>query len=314
MIRSLLLLLLLPQAVPPSEGVYVAVGYGGRRLVSRDGVAWEISAEWAVDGKDDSNNLISVAYGKGRFVAVGGGGWTRETQAGHILVSKDGREWTEARKAPNRISPIVFGDDRFVAGASDKSLLWSEDGETWKPGGRIDYKDWAFWFRRCAHGNGTFVFMGNHGKDQKAYWCAVSRNAESIDHFATDLPVVAGLAFGAGLFVTVGAEGLVQTSADGREWKRQTIANAGDFQQLAWTPKGFLAVGKKVAFTSADGQTWTALSKKPPCHLLWADATITIGTTWPGQMWNSTDGTTWTKGAGMTPNGINEVVYGAVGK
>jgi len=309
--RLLFLLLLLPAQ---NEGVYVGVGYGGRRLVSRDGIAWDISAEWGVDGKDDSNNLISIAYGKGRFVAVGGGGWTRETQAGHILLSKDGRTWTEVQKAPNRISPVVFGGGRFVAGGSDRVLLRSLDGETWTGGGKIEFKDWAFWFRRGVYGNGVFVFMGNHGKDQKAYWCAVTKTGDAIDYFQTDLPVASGLAFGAGLFVTVGAEGSVATSKDGRDWQRQTVADAGDFQQLAWTPKGFIAVGKKTAFSSADGLTWTALPKRAPCHILWADEKITIGTTWPGQMWSSTDGASWTKGAALTPNGMNQVVYGTIGK
>jgi hypothetical protein len=319
MIRALLLLLLalssvegLFSAAPPDgDGVYVGVGYGGRRLVSKDGVAWEISEEWAVDGKDDSNNLISIAYGKGVFVAVGGGGWTRETQAGHILVSKDGRAWTEVKKVANRVSPVVFGGGRFVAGASDKTLLWSEDGETWKDGGKIDYKDWAFWFRRGAYGNGTFLLLGNHGKDQKAYWAAASKNGETVDHFEKDLPVFNGLAFGAALFVGVGAEGLVLTSKDGRDWQKQTVTDAGDFQQLAWTPKGFVAVAKKGAFASADGLTWTPLPKRIPCHILWADERISIGTTWPGQMWSSTDGAEWTKGAKMTPNGMNQVVYGS---
>jgi hypothetical protein len=311
MLRLLLVLLLLPAQ---TEGVYVGVGYGGRRLVSRDGINWEISSEWAVDGKDDSNNLMSIAYGKGRFVAVGGGGWTRETQAGHILLSRDGRSWTEVRKAPNRINPVVFGGGRFVAGGSDRVLLWSENGETWTAGGKIEFKDWAFWFRRGLYGNGVFLLMGNHGKDQKAYWAAVTKNGQAIDHFQTDLPVVNGLAFGAGLFVAVGGDGLVMTSKDGREWKRQTVADAGDFEQLAWTPKGFVAVSKKSAFTSADGLTWTALPKRAPCHVLWADEKISIGTTWPGQMWSSADGSTWAKGAPLTPNGMNQVVYGEVGK
>jgi len=311
MTRFLLALLLLPMAAP-DQGVYVGVGYGGRRLVSRDGIAWEISAEWGVNGGDDSNNLMSLATGKGVFVAVGGGGWTRETQAGHILLSRDGRTWTEVRKAPNRINPVVFGNGRFVAGGSDRVLLWSQDGETWTAGGRIDFKDWAFWFRRGVFGNGTFVLMGNHGKDQKSYWCATTRDGTAIDHFETGMPVVAGLAFGAGLFVAVGAEGLVMTSKDGQAWQRQTVSEAGDFQQLAWTPKGFVGVGKKGAFSSADGLTWTALPKRIPCHLLWADDKVAIGTTWPGQMWSSTDGATWTKGAALTPNGMNEVVYGAV--
>src|SRR5688572_32085778 len=33
-------------------------------------------------------------------------------------------------------------------------------------------------------------------------------------------------------------------------FRSRPIADAGDFQQLAWTPKGFVAMGKKTAFTS----------------------------------------------------------------
>ena len=82
--------------------VWVAVGYGGRRMSSTDGVKWEITAEWAEKGGDDSNNLMGLAYGLGKFVAVGGGGWSRETQGGHILVSKDGRDGREIGRASCR--------------------------------------------------------------------------------------------------------------------------------------------------------------------------------------------------------------------
>jgi hypothetical protein len=69
-----------------ADGIYVAVGYGGRRMTSRDGQTWENVTQWADKGADDWNNLIGLAYGKGKFVCVGGGGWSRDTQAGHILV------------------------------------------------------------------------------------------------------------------------------------------------------------------------------------------------------------------------------------
>src|SRR5271165_2966513 len=71
-------------------GIFVAVGYGGRRMSSRDGITWQNVLQWADKGADDSNNLISIAFGKGKFVAVGGGGWSRDSQAGHVLVSTDG--------------------------------------------------------------------------------------------------------------------------------------------------------------------------------------------------------------------------------
>ena len=72
------------------DGIFVAVGYGGRRMASRDGQTWEHIQQWADKGADDLNNLMGLAFGKGKFVCVGGGGFSRETQGGHILVSTDG--------------------------------------------------------------------------------------------------------------------------------------------------------------------------------------------------------------------------------
>ena len=41
-----------------AEEVFTAVGYGGRRMVSTDGLNWQITAEWAQTGGDDGNNLM----------------------------------------------------------------------------------------------------------------------------------------------------------------------------------------------------------------------------------------------------------------
>ena len=110
---------------------WVAVGYGGRRMISNDGVKWEVTAEWAEKGGDDSNNLMGLAYGFGKFVAVGGGGFSKDKQGEHVVVSKDGREWKEVHSEPFRVSPVVFSGKRFVAGGTERSLLFSYDDETW---------------------------------------------------------------------------------------------------------------------------------------------------------------------------------------
>ena len=68
-------LLLSSLALASAADTWVAVGYGGRRMISHDGIKWEITAEWAENGGDDSNNLMGLAFGLGKFVSVGGGGW-----------------------------------------------------------------------------------------------------------------------------------------------------------------------------------------------------------------------------------------------
>ena len=88
----------------------MAVGQGGRILLSQDGRAWvEAPANTSTD-------LTAVAYGEGRFVAVGWG-----TAA---LTSTDGRSWTpEDLGGYYVLRDVVFGNGRFVAVADSGRVL-----------------------------------------------------------------------------------------------------------------------------------------------------------------------------------------------
>jgi hypothetical protein len=309
---------------PPAKAalprLFVAVGYGGRRMSSMDGINWENVQQWADKGADDSNKLISVVFGKGKFLAVGGGGWSRETQAGHILVSVDGANWREVKKMPFRVSPILFDGNRFVAGGPDRQLLWSDDGESWIAGAQVELPKeipkWAFWFRHGASAPGAFVFVGNADKGQKTWWCLTTHDGKTAASFATDLPEVKSVQFGAGKFLLVSADALY-TSADGQKWTREETAPADSFRGVVWTGREFFLTGKQSTYTSADGLAWKPFGKPSPCNVLWSDGSLFIGSGWPGQMWHSTDGLKWTKDAQPMPGmGINQIAYGmpAAGK
>src|SRR4051812_7673382 len=229
------------------DGLYVAVGYGGRRMTSRDGKTWENVQQWVDEGKDDSNNLMSIAFGKGKFVCVGGGGWTKETQAGHILVSTDGKEWRETAKYPFRVNPILFLGDRFVAGGPSKQLLTSTDAETWTESEKVtlpaEIPGYAFWFRSGAAGNGIFAFMGNAGKDQKIWWCLTTRDGKKIENLSLTAPGTKGLAFGAGKFVAVNADAIF-TSADAKTWQPVSAPPQDELKGIVWTGQQFVVSGK----------------------------------------------------------------------
>ena len=175
----------------PRRGAFVAVGYGGRRLYSADGVAWEIAAEWQANGGDDSNNLMGLTFGKGNFVAVGGGG-AGKTGGGHILVSSDGKAWREVKSFSSRVNPVLFGDGRFVAGGPDRRLLWSDDAETWHDGPAIGNTA-ASHFRHGAAGNGRFLFVGNGRKptskteSTEIHWAVSSRDGTAVESEIDDL-------------------------------------------------------------------------------------------------------------------------------
>ncbi len=315
LLRSLYLLVLaclplLAQAEDKTKEVFVAVGYGGRRLVSHDAREWKIAAEWKENGGDDSNNLLGVVFAEDKFVAVGGGGGGK-TGKGHVLVSADGVAWREVHTLPNRVHPINHGNGRFVAGGVNRKLLWSDDGETWHEGAQIEFPR-ATHFRQGAFGNGRFLLIGNNGGNSTPYWCATTKDGETIASEVTDLPAVRGLAFGGERFVIVGENGVLQSSADGQKWEDHRVDETHDLSWVVWDGAQFIAGGHPQAYASADGRTWKAHTERIACHVLWADGQRAIGTSWPGQMWHWRAGGRWEKAASLTPNGINQGARGVV--
>ena len=292
------------------KGVFVAVGYGGRRMKSTDGKTWKITAEWAQPGKDDKNNLMGLVHAEGKFVAVGGGGGGK-TGGGHILVSLDGVKWKHVYEAKNRINPIIYGKGRFVVGGPRRQLLWSEDGEKWNLGAKIEEKV-ATHFRHGVFGNGVFVLVGNHGGGGPPYWCAVSPDGESISHVRTDMPSIRSIAFGAGRFVIVGEGGVRISSTDGKSWHKHHADKSENFRWVLWTGKTFLAGGGKNVYSSGNGQEWGLTKLTFRGSPKWTDGQRFISTSWPGRMYFSADGKMWEKSPPLTANGINKVVFGVL--
>jgi hypothetical protein len=58
-----LLALVVCNAGAADAGLFVAVGYGGRRITSYDGVAWENDQRWSDEAKDNDDVLFNVAFG-----------------------------------------------------------------------------------------------------------------------------------------------------------------------------------------------------------------------------------------------------------
>ena len=304
-------------AAPPPGGVYVAVGYGGRRLRSTDGENWDIAAEWGTDGGDNRDNLISVAYGNGMFVAVGGGVTDKNGPGGRILTSADGKDWKELPGWKFRVHPVLFGNGRFVAGGPDYRLLRSTDGASWEPGGKIADTA-ATHFRMGAFGNGLFVLAGNgrRSEQKEIHWVVVSKDGTAIETERTDLPPIRAMTFGSGRFVVVGPDGLRLSSTirQGNIWEHEVREAKVDLESVVWTGKEFFTAGGGKGYSSTDGKTWKPWPAPVPCTVLLADTArgVWIGSSWPGQMWSSADGLEWKRAKPMTPDGINSAAYAEI--
>ncbi len=318
--RCLLLLLawLTLLNVSQADDLWLAVGYGGRRMISTDGHNWKVTAEWAQPGGDDGHNLMSAVYAQDKFVVVGGGGGG-PSGAGHILVSSDGVEWKETYKDKARINPVVYGNGRFIVGTSSYpagKLMWSSDAQKWETGGAIQTKGLTH-FRHGAFGNGVFLLVGNgriknaEGQDQEVHWAITTRDGETMLSERTDLMAHGRIEFGAGRFVMLSHDGVLLSSADGRKWDQPKLAGTSKPSWLIWDAHGkrFLLGNYQTGWESKDGITWTAGGMKASTDIRWTDGQRFIGVGWPGKhMWFSPDGKSWEKSPELPPNGINVVV------
>jgi hypothetical protein len=298
--RALVLALLaaLPVGAQESDArtpIFVAVGYGGRRASSKDGVHWEHDQELAPNGGDDWTLLCDVAFGKGVFVAVGGGDNYAPYQ-----VTRDGKTWKEIRPGwKGRIGHIAFGNGRFVAGGG--RLSWSEDGETWKQGVKIPFEKGVH-LRHIVFGNGVFVGAGDCWDKEAAWYRVVSPDGESVTHFETGKLPVRGITFGAGRFVAVQGDGSIESSTDGKSWERNEIEPDKGNYSILWTGKQFVVSGGKLGLVSPDGLTWTKTASRIPVSPLAGGGGVYVGGSWKRGLWTSQDALTW-KQSSLTDNG-----------
>lgn len=266
--------------------LFVAVGYGGRRASSADGLHWENDQELAPNGGDDWNLICDIAFGKGTFVAVGGG-----DKVAPYWVTRDGKTWREIRPAwKGRIGHIAFGNGRFVAGGS--TFSFSEDGENWKLGAKIPFEGGVH-LRHIVFGNGVFVGAGDCWRKDSKWYRVVTPDGERVDFFEAGRSAVRGLAFGAGRFVAVNADGSIDSSTDGKEWEPSEIEPDRDRGSVLWTGRQFVVSGGKAALLSPDGRSWTRTNVRIPCSPLAAGDGVFVGGSWKHGLWTSADALSW---------------------
>lgn len=143
---------------PGDSGEYQAVVWNDQGTATSDVAEVTVRVAGALDRwiwrspLPQGNDLADVAYGNGRFVAVGSRGGT--------VVSTNGVDWADAHRAGdagNR-SALAFGNGVFVA-SEDGALSVSSNGVDWQAinvGLGIDL--YAY---QVAFGNGRFVVRLN---------------------------------------------------------------------------------------------------------------------------------------------------------
>lgn len=263
--------------VAPKEGLFVAVGYGGRRAISKDGITWTNDVADVPKGGDDEYLLRDVGYGAGSFVSVG---W-------HVKTAPDAITWTDAGKMGQWLGGIAYGKGKWVAAGGYGRRAYSTDGKTWK-----DAADGGL--------HGAFRGLTFGGASGEERWVAVGdggRRSVSTDGIAWEEGTgdgAAGLgevAYGGGTFVAIGGKTVLR-STDGKAWKSSPVAI--DLDSLAWDGTRFVAVGSGKALASTDGASWMEIGSGASGNLAYGNG-VFVAAAWGGAVFRSTDGATWTK-------------------
>lgn len=258
------------------NGSLVVVGPDGRAGQSKDGVGWR--------SLQLHSGAQSIAFGKGRFVSVGG------TQ---VSTSEDGLHWKQ-QKAPAALQSVVFQDGLWLA--RGKQSWSSEDGLAWKKAPAAKVQELPKGARSLAFSGSSYVAVGKGGllltsSDGSRWQPGLSKVAHSWTQvaylngrmlavgqagMATSAdglnwqdcgPKVGswlnGCAYGNGTYVVAGEGGLLLTSSDLSVWNGQPNWKYPGFGAVGFGAGRFVAAGRvqrgagELYVTSSDGRSWT---------------------------------------------------------
>jgi len=194
------------------------------------------SSSWTAITGIPFGSIKDIAYGNGKFVAVG---CSTDEKEGRMAYSTDGINWTAVQDSPFSsatkykyyyVRTVSYGNGRFVAGGyfgnSSLSLhvkiAYSSDGVTWTEA--ADSTFGSTWINRIVYG-------GSAGQEK---------------------------------FIAGGGNGKMAYSTDGITWTAITNSRLSGGILVYYAGDKWFASGKngQIAY-SADGITWTAVPNSP---------------------------------------------------
>jgi photosystem II stability/assembly factor-like uncharacterized protein len=248
--------------------------------------------------------LADVAYGAGKYVAVG--------DYGLIRTSSDGMAWNAQVNETTQsqsLTSVIYANGRFVAVGYEGRILTSTDGLTWTKRASGTTKA----LTAVTFGNGKYVAVGFNGAILTSLdattWALMSSNPAD-----TYLDVVAG----PNMFVAVGSNGVVKTSVTGSGWTARSIPVSGvDLRSITVGKNGeYFAVGSlSVVVSSKDGLTWKYHAVAPANMMLSGVAYNSASGQYvavsleSNKVVASTDGVTWKPYATIVNTSLTSVRY-----
>jgi hypothetical protein len=216
------------------NGRFAVVGENGSVLASDDGRGWRLVHQEPITRLEGvgavpgwlASGLHAVAYGGGRFVAVGNPWFL-------VLTSPDGETWDysyqwqgERTQGRRELVAVTYGAGRFVAIGNDSGagfasqIITSVDGRNWTHSEIIE----GVTLHAVTHDGTQFVAVGRAVNPQRGVvW--TSGDGVTWTPALVDLPPLRSVAYSQGRFVAVSSwpETDLFTSSDGASWERQPV-------------------------------------------------------------------------------------------
>lgn len=317
------------RAVSHGNGTFIALARGTQSATSTDTIYSHDGLTWKRSNQSFTNELTKPCFGNGAFVAI--------SAPTGVAVSTDATSWRY--KQLGYVRSLTFGAGQFVASGSAQSIWTSVDGSTWTErtsfmspafecltygsGKFVGINNWIYWStdalswnvvawppslssRGLVYGNGLFVATG---PIFPLWFFTFDDNLQYIESSLAPSSLVNDIVYGSNQFVAVGQNGLILTSADGRDWK---CRSAGCFlEHLATSATAFVGLSSSNIATSTDAILWTThptfITNALASIVVGHNKAVAVGTS--GAVLSSTNMEKWTY-QHITTNDLLSVTYG----
>ena len=255
-------------------GLYVAVGLGGTVNTSIDGITWTLRTA----GLTSADTFVSIEYDAtlSRFIAL----TSRTTTGKGIKVSTDGITWADPTvgsyyggnsygnpdNTTSKLLAKLNGKWFACAGAGGENLISSTDGLTWTTVLNAS-NTFNFTYNASASikrgANYNTLFKLNDSMFALTSCGGIIGAPLSTERWSQRIASTtsySSMAYGMGLYVTVGAGGVIVTSPDGFTWTSRTSGTSTALTSIAFSGNEFIAMGSSVMLRSTDAITWTNVS------------------------------------------------------
>ncbi|EPD82190.1 cadherin-like beta sandwich domain-containing protein [Paenibacillus sp. HGH0039] len=243
----------------------------------------EAAGTWDNVPNNAGTDLNQVAYGNGKWVAVG--------NLGTIMTSSDGLSWSKTTIALSSAVGVTYAGSQWIVTGAGGKIATSPDAVTWT----VRSTGTSANLSAAAYNGTVWVIAGYSGvilsSPDGIAW--TPRTSGTAANFYS-------VTYGGGLFAAVGSAGTIRTSPDGITWTTRS-GSPEDLMGVNYGAGQFVAGGSNQrVLTSSDGITWTPRTVSVAGMNLYgiaygANKFVAVGDTGggPGAIASSPDGITW---------------------